>query len=212
MSNRFFISKLYREFCEVEGNQHIASEYAIIKLQEIIERFKINRILEVGLGIGSISGCLLKLNKDIEYTGTEGNEFCLNALPKNLGGNYDRLMLYNSLSSVPCKEKLDLIIIDGKDHDLISIRNFISKRGIIILEGDRNQQQRVIQDVFKKSAQVHSISLSKNKSYSPFPAGEWQGGLKVIFVNPSIQQYFWWLKEKIKTKMKYQFPGRYLGT
>jgi len=39
------------------------------------------------LGIGSISGILLAVNRnkpDLDFTGTEGNDFCLEALPKNL--------------------------------------------------------------------------------------------------------------------------------
>lgn len=212
MSDRFLISKLYRKFCEVDGNQHIASEYAIIKIQEIIERFNIKRVLEVGLGVGSIAGTLLRLNNNIIYSGTESNEFCINALAKNLGEKYQKLSLYNSLNSVPENEKFDLIIVDGKDKNLKAIRNFVSKAGIIILEGDRKPQEKAIHNIFEKNVQVHSISLSKNKSYSPFPTSEWQGGLKIIFVNPTFLQYVWWIKEKIKTKLKYKFPGRYFGT
>ena len=67
MTNQREISALYKEFAKAEGSQHIASEYAIRKLHELIAVFRIKDVLEVGLGIGSISGILLKLNKKLSY-------------------------------------------------------------------------------------------------------------------------------------------------
>ena len=72
-------------------------------------------------------------------------------------------------------------------------------------------QQDSLQELFPQHKYVHCISLKKNKEYSPFPAENWQGGIKVIFVYPTLKQKIWWLKEKYFTKIKYQYPGRYLG-
>jgi hypothetical protein len=47
-------SNLYLSFCDADGNRHIASEYAIEKINGLVEEFRVKRILEVGLGIGSI--------------------------------------------------------------------------------------------------------------------------------------------------------------
>lgn len=107
--------------------------------------------------------------------------------------------------------KFDLIIIDGKDPYLKEIKNLISENGIIAIEGDRMAQQEIVKKLFPKYRNVHAISLRKNRIISPFPSEEWQGGLKVIFVNPTPVQYVWWIKEKFKTRLKYQVPGRYLG-
>ncbi len=205
------IIKSYKFFSLAEGSQHIASEYAILKLQELIKKFGIKNVLEVGLGIGSIAGTLLVVNNELYYTGTEKNNFCLESLSKNLANNYGRLEIYTDLDSLPGNKKFSLIIVDGKDPDLQSIRNMLSKRGIIVVEGDRLKQQNILQNLFPRHKMVHSISLSKNKSYSPFPMEEWQGGIKIIFVNPSGKQYIWWIREKIMTKLKYQYPGRHLG-
>ncbi len=204
-------SKLYQSFCDAEGSLHIASEYAILKLQELIRKFKVTKVLEDGLGIGSISGIVLALNKNLIYSGTEANNFCLNSLSQNLKEDYSRLKVYSDLSEIPSDKKFDLIIIDGKDQNLQAVKDLISENGIIAIEGDRMPQQEILRRVFSKHQYVHSVSLSRNKSYSPFPAGEWQGGLKVLFVNPTIKQSFWWLMEKYLTKIKYQYPGRYLG-
>ncbi len=208
-------STLYQSFCEAEGSQHIASEYAIGKINALVEKFRVKRILEVGLGIGSISGILLAMNRnrpDLDYFGTEANDFCINALPDNLKEDYIRLHIYSDLGEIPANKKFDLIIIDGKDHNLQAIKGLISRNGIIAIEGDRMTQQDSLQELFPDHKYVHCISLKKNKEYSPFPAEEWQGGLKVIFVNHTIKQSLWWLMEKYLTKIKYQYPGRYLGS
>lgn len=97
------------------------------------------------------------------------------------------------------------------DPNLTYLKKILTNRGIIVLEGDRLQQQNVLQKLFPRHKMVHTISLRKNESYSPFPAEEWQGGIKILFVNPSIRQYIWWTKEKILIKLKYQYPGRHFG-
>ncbi len=212
MSSVNRIDLLYKKFSAASGNKHIASEYALVKLQELIGKFNIQNVLEVGLGIGSIAGTLLELNKKIRYSGTENNNFCLQALPVNLASNYDRLKIYPDLATIPVKEIYELIIIDGKDPNLLFLKKLLSKRGIIILEGDRLHQQKVLQNLFPRHKMVHSISLRKNQRYSPFSPEDWQGGLKIIFANPSALQYVWWLKEKVQAKIKYQYPGRHFGT
>lgn len=200
------LSNLYQSFCETDGNQHIASEYAIEKINGLVEKFRIKGILEVGLGIGSISGIVLSVNRnktELVYAGTESNDFCLKALRKNLKEDYNRLGIYSDLTNMPNNKKFDLIIIDGKDHNLQTVKDLISENGIIVIEGDRMPQQDSLQVLFRQHKYVHSISLKKNKKYSPFSAENWQGGLKIIFINPTVFQKSWWLWERISTKLKY---------
>jgi hypothetical protein len=199
-------STLYQSFCEAEGNQHIASEYAIVKINGLVEKFRIKKILEVGLGIGSISGIVLALNRNISelgYTGTEANNFCLNALPQNLKEDYSRLRIYSDLTEIPSHKKFDLIIIDGKDQNLRAVKDLISENGILAIEGDRMPQQDSLQELFPDHKYVHCISRKKNKSYSPFQSTHWQGGLKIIFIKPTGIQKLWWIWERISTKLKY---------
>lgn len=207
-------SNLYQSFCEADGSQNIGSEYAIEKINRLVKKFRIKRILEIGLGIGSISGILLALNRnkpDLDYSGTEANDFCLNALPENLKEDYRRLKIYSDLTEIPANKKIDLIIIDGKDQNLPTVKDLISENGMIAIEGDRMPQQNSLQELFPQHKYVHCISLKKNKEYSPFSKENWQGGLKIIFVNPTIKQNLWCLKEKYLTKIKYKYPGRYSG-
>lgn len=214
MSKKSGINNTYKEFCLAEGSQHIASEYAIGKINGLVEKFRVKRILEIGLGIGSISGMVLAVNRnkpDIYYTGTEANDFCLKALLENLKEDYSRLKIVSDLTKIPSNKKFDLIIIDGEDHNLRAVKDLISENGILAIEGDRMPQQDLLQELFPDHKYVHCISLKKNKEYSPFSTGNWQGGIKVIFVNPNIEQSLWWFTEKYFTKIKYQYPGRYLG-
>jgi hypothetical protein len=148
---------------------------------------------------------------DLAYAGTEANDFCLNALAENLKEDYSRLRIYSDLTEIPANKEFNLIIIDGKDQNLQAIKALISKNGILVIEGDRMLQLDLLKELFPDNRYVHSISLKKNKEYSPFPAENWQGGIKIIFVNSTIKQLFWWFKEKYFTKIKYQYPGRYLG-
>lgn len=211
MKTKDRIAQSYKFFSLGEGSHHIASEYAILKLQELILKFRIKNVMEVGLGIGSIAGTLLEINRKLYYSGTETNEFCLRSLSMNLGMHYKRLVIYPDLQSVPFSLIFDLIIVDGKDNNLEFVKKILSKRGVIIVEGDRLKQQKVLQNCFPHYKMVHSISLRKNKSYSPFPTEDWQGGIKIIFVNPSAGQYIWWFKERILTMLKYRYPGRFFG-
>lgn len=201
-------SILYQSFCKADGSQHIASEYAIAKINSLVEKFQTKEILEVGLGIGSISGILLAINRnisDLNYTGTEANDFCLEALPKNLKEDYKRLKIYPDITEIPIIKEFDFIIIDGTDANLTSIKNLISKNGIITIEGDRLPQQDSLKELFPHHKFVHCISREKNKTRSPFSSDHWQGGLKIIFINPTIYQKSWWILEKISTKLKYWF-------
>jgi hypothetical protein len=211
MKKDFKLKEIYKKFCDAEGNQHIASEYAIRKLQKIIKRNEVGNVLELGLGIGSIAGSLLKLNVGLNYYGTEANAFCRKALIKNLGNEYSRLNLFSQLSDIPRNIKFDLVIIDGKDDGMNLIPEFVSDNAIIAVEGDRIWQQNKILELFPKNKYAHCISIRKNEIFSPFPTEAWQGGLKIIWIKPSINNNLWWLLESIKTKIKYQLPGRHFG-
>ena len=65
---------VYRKFSSFEGNQHIASEFALKCVLKLVVDFKIKRILEIGLGIGCIVDSVLEFSKEygeIDYYGTE---------------------------------------------------------------------------------------------------------------------------------------------
>lgn len=196
----------YKRFCEIEGNESIASEFALETILKIIKIFKVHSILELGLGIGSISDTVLKYsekeNKKISYVGTEENEFCLEALKKNVF-NYNQLELYSQLSQIKNK-KFDLIIIDGYDDSLQKIVGFCKKNGIVFIEGDRKGQTATITQMFPKNKCVDVITLNKNKLYSPGidNTNNYVGGGKLIFIDPTFKMKLFWFQQKAATFIK----------
>ncbi|MEO2064634.1 MAG: hypothetical protein ABGW97_16770 [Christiangramia sp.] len=207
VNRREIIDETYLTFCEAEGNQHIASRYAIQKIIELLRRFKPDSVLEVGLGIGSISGTILRVfdDKNLKLYGTENNQFCLEALKNNLGEDYKSLNIYSDLKAIKGNVKFDLVIVDGGDTNLEIIKNKISDNGIIIIEGDRKNQLKLLKEYFPDHLYVHSISKRKNLEMAPFPSKNWEGGVKLIFINPNFKQKIYWLREKFQTKMRYSY-------
>lgn len=209
MNNRKLATTYYKRFSKIPGNQHIANLYAIEKILDILYIHKPKRILEVGLGIGSISYSILNYyderNMLVDYYGTENNTFCINSLSNNLKKYHSKLNIYNSLENINKSGYFDLIIIDGSDKSLINISKLISKKGIIFIEGDRKDQQNKITELFSsRSKLVHTISSYKEPAYGPFITGNWSGGGKLIFVNPTPKQYLHWIFEKIVSGYRYR--------
>jgi hypothetical protein len=198
----------YKYFSGLDGNQHIASEFALKKVIKIIKGYKIKNVLELGLGIGSIAYCIFDFSKEvsskINYIGTESNEFCLEVLPKYLKDHFDKIQIFDDLNNVTSKEKFDLVIIDGKDENLLKIKKIISDRGIIVIEGDRISQLELVRNSFPNSLYVRLISNYKNPEYGPFSASDWCGGMQLIFVNPNFYQKMNFIYYKIITSIKYR--------
>ena len=205
------VAEYYKKFSNVEGNQHIASLFA---LETIIRLIKLNSpvsFLEIGLGIGSVSYSITEYLKmkgtPFEYSGTEGNEFCLEQLPKNLGENFNTIKLYRSVENLPNK-KFDFIIIDGSDSSLESIEKFVNKRTVIFIEGYRISQVNLIKNIFPKYLYTSVVSGYKNPSYGPFDANIWSGGGQLIFTNPTIKQKLFFLYFRIATSFKYKITRK----
>lgn len=202
-----FTRHQYIKFSKAKGSEYIASEYALFRILQFIKLFNPKLILEVGAGIGTISDSILKLKTpfNLELYATESNEFCLHNLQQNLENQYKHLNLYNSIGELP-EEKLDfdLVIIDGKEKGLLSLINRLSKNAIIIVEGDRKDQTDILKSQFPSSKFVHSISSYKNNSYSNRSSNNFQGGLKIIFIDPTLKQMFFWIKLKALSKFNFQ--------
>jgi spore coat polysaccharide biosynthesis predicted glycosyltransferase SpsG len=196
----------YKRFCAMEGSEYIASEFALETLLKIIKIFKVNSILELGLGIGSISDTVLKYSKKecvkINYVGTENNEFCLDALKKNVL-DYNHIELYSELNQIKTK-KFDLIIIDGYDDTLKEIIGYCKKNTIVYIEGDRKGQTETIRQIFPENKYVNVITLNKNKPYSHGggDTSRYVGGGKLIFINPTLKMKLFWFQQKSGTFVK----------
>jgi spore coat polysaccharide biosynthesis predicted glycosyltransferase SpsG len=206
MNQKNLVIQNYKKFCSLEGSEYIASEFALEIILKIVEKYKINSILELGLGIGSISDTVLKYSKNnnskINYVGTEKNEFCLNALKNNVE-DYKQIELHSELVDVKNK-KFDLIIIDGYDDSLREIVSFCKENAIVFIEGDRKGQTETILTIFPKYKYVNVISLNKNKPYAhgTCETSHYVGGGQLIFINPTLKMKRHWFKEKVKTYIK----------
>ena len=206
MKNKTQAEEYYKYFSKLEGNQHIANLFAIEKILDIIDFNRPKRILEIGLGIGSISYSIIdylsKRQSSFEYFGTEANKFCLEKLPENLKNYYSEINLFPNIEKVKTENKFDLIIIDGSDNSIEQIQSMITNNGIIFIEGDRKSQQGIIVKVFPKHKFVNTISNYREPDYGPFTTENWSGGGKLIYINPTFKQKMNWIKEKIKSSYR----------
>jgi spore coat polysaccharide biosynthesis predicted glycosyltransferase SpsG len=196
----------YKYFCSLEGSDYIASEFALETILKLIKEFKVVNILELGLGIGSVSDTVFKFAKNcnltIEYVGTEKNDFCLKAISKNVE-DYKKIHLFPELNKID-NSKFEFIIIDGYDNSFDEIEKYCSKNSILYVEGDRAVQTKKILDIFPKSLYVNVITLKKNPPYAheSRSVDSYIGGGQLIFTNPTVKMKFFWFKEKISTFIK----------
>lgn len=199
------VKKNYYRFCKLAGSEYIASEFALLQILKIIKIFEVKLVLEIGLGIGTISDTVLKMaknsNVEIRYVGTEANEFCNNALKINVE-DYAKIEQYEYLDELNVENKFDLVIIDGQDNSLQEMAAKCKSRAIIFIEGDRKPQTKLIMSVFPKSRHVQVISLKRNKVYSHGDPTYFVGGGQLIFTNPNFRMKTYWFKEKIATYIK----------
>jgi len=206
MTKKEFAVANYKRFCAMEGSEYIASEFALEIILKLIKKYKIKKVLEMGLGIGAIADTVLQYSKkhklDIEYTGTEANEFCLGALRNNVL-DYDKINLYGELVQVK-PQTFDLIVIDGYDDSLAQIKKYCHARTIIFIEGDRKTQTGNILEIFPEAKHVNVITLEKRKEYAhgEIPQDSYVGGGQLIFVNPDTAMKMHWFGEKVSTYVK----------
>ena len=208
MNLKDFSTFQYKLFCKAEGSQHIVSEFALYHILKLIEKYSVKSVLEVGLGIGTISGSILKYaekaGEDICCVGTESNDFCLGQIPYNLGSNYKELKIFPEVRQIDSLTKFDLIIVDGGEDNLELVKGMLANNGIIVIEGDRSGQEKTIRKIFPNAKFVHLISLKRNGDYSVKRTKDYRGGLKVLFINPDTNQKRHWAELKLKSAFKTQ--------
>ena len=202
----------YKYFSNQEGNEHIAGVFAIETILNLTSIYKSKNILELGLGIGSVSYSIIDFltqkNISFNYYGTENNAFCLQELPKNLKDNFYKINLYKEFKDLESNLVFDFIIIDGSDDSLQKIKDFVSKRAVIFVEGYRIEQVNFIRSIFPNSIFTSVISDFKNPEYGPFDSDKWSGGGQLIFINPSLKQKLHWFYLRVLTSIKYKITRK----
>lgn len=201
MNSRSFVEKSYVKFCELEGNEYIASEFVIYNIIKMIQRFDLRDLLELGVGIGTIADTVLNYenldNLGINYVGTENNEFCRISIKNNVD-RYSDLKLFKNLEDIPDSFKFDLIIIDGSGS-LDLLKSACKDKCIILVEGDRMEQTKRVLSIFPKASYVHLTSLTRKKDYAPGKKNVYQSGARIIFLNPDLSRNLFIWEHKIKT-------------
>ncbi len=198
----------YRRFAGCDGNQHIASEFALEQLLLVVRRWRPRDVLEIGLGIGSISYSVMSgyrlHGQGVRYCGTERNPFCLSELRRNLGELFPKLEVFPDVTSIPAARRFDLVIVDGQDPALSRLGALVKKRAIIFVEGDRRDQFTLLRDVFPNSLAYRTVSLRRNPRYGPISADHWSSGCHVAFVDPDMPQTLSYLMNRMSSSLKYR--------
>ena len=184
------------------------SEFALHKILGVVRKYNVKHILEVGVGIGTISGTLIKMagkeGLNIQFTGTESNNFCLEQIPNNLGGLTSKLRIFPNVAALPETLKFDLIIIDGSEKALEEIKSKLMPHGVILVEGDRSDQVEAVKSIFPRSKYAQFISLKRNRDYSVKKSEDFRGGLKIIFTDPTFDQISHWFHIKLRSAAKFR--------
>src|SRR3989344_1382621 len=94
-------------FSKKEGSKHIIQYYALNRVIKYINYKKPKRVLEIGIGIGTIPFALQEarargeIKHDFEYYGTEAYPFCVDAFRANVPGYKSFIRHYPALADVP---------------------------------------------------------------------------------------------------------------
>ena len=195
----------------VDGKVAIASRHAIGGLIRVIEWRRPEKILELGAGIGTLTFTILATATRLElhrrpgfcfYT-IEDHPLCLEQLARNLSRFAGLYRIVGSTEELrDAAVGFDLIVVDGGgdvpgDIKVMDFSNMLAPRGVILVEGYRLFQRKLIaqwygdrKPIYLKSEplrrQLHSAATSEpaeNKPYHLFvfePAGvqrlRWMAG------------------------------------
>lgn len=131
--------EVWDRFSELEGAQHIASEFALAHLACVLRSRRPKRALELGAGIGTITSMILAYSGlDAEVVTTEANEFCLRQLDRNIDTELKpRLRIIDSADDLAGVEtSFDLIVLDGH-FGVEKVNRFLDAGTVCFVEGAR---------------------------------------------------------------------------
>ena len=131
---------IHRQFKRKPGSGRIASQVSLYHLSRLISLRKPKVVLEVGSGIGTVSQLVLAHPAKVQaLLSIEQEPFCRASLSKNLTvQEWQKWVLFHSLSELPKNLRFDLIIFDGNQYDP-SIFQFMGAETAIFVEGKRLQ-------------------------------------------------------------------------
>lgn len=135
---------IYSRFRELPGSRHIAKPAAIAALIKHIRRARPRSILEVGSGIGTLTYTILATLRSTGHRArvvtVEDNEFCLDALRRNLGDQLSEVELRTSVADLSPRS-FDFLIVDGGTLERGGYIELLAPNGHILVEGGRGNQR-----------------------------------------------------------------------
>lgn len=197
-------SQTYEVFKKKEGSKNIASENCLRGIIRWVRKKRPQNILEIGTGIGTIPFSLKlakergEITHEFAYFGVEPNEYCIGAFKKNIPGWKGFVSHIPTISSLMPGQKFDFIIVDGRDKEFNEVLNLLEFNGTILVEGGRNSQQDVINEL--AGAQNRKFLRSNGIA---FTFGH-LGGYTVYFFDPTLADYLRHLKNKTATFFKWR--------
>jgi protein-L-isoaspartate O-methyltransferase len=186
---------IHDRFKDLSGSEYIASEDAVAGLIRILRRYKPRRILELGSGIGTLTFAITAVmdearGRDYRLVMIENNDFCRSQLVVNLAGKIARGTLIRDVDEISGGE-FDLIVVDGGSDTDVGYMTFLSSRGMIFVEGDREPQRTLIEA--SRPSYVRSLyrSMQMDRSAAHHArstgdgASRWGGGYWVYQFQPT---------------------------
>jgi hypothetical protein len=166
----------------------IASPCAIDGVMRAIERYKPQRILEVGAGIGTLTAAILEAaGPDVFIVTAEDNEHCREVLCENLGEDMKRATLVESAAQVD--EVFDLVVVDGEQID--DILRVVAPGGVLIVEGDRDFQRQQFVSTDRPYCEQHVRTLrlmAADDPWSHASVERYQGGYFLFRFEPTLSE------------------------
>jgi hypothetical protein len=156
----------YEAYEKINGDYAIASLFFLNELRNIIKREKSARILEVGVGTGTVPYSLRDIKDSFEYVGTENFKLCIERLRRQAPFIIHKKFVreVNGL--------FDLIIVDGQDTETHRLVKRLKSGGIIVVENDRRSQVEILEKSCKKrkflAHRKRPFSLHKSAGYTIF--------------------------------------------
>lgn len=131
---------VFNKYSALVGSDQIATKFALRIIENHLNQFNPNSILEIGSGIGTITELLIKKSTTENITCYESNQWCLAQLVKNIDKKQIRII--TTIKELIEIKKINFLIIDEYlDEKTTFILVSQTKPDSIFIEGHRRRQR-----------------------------------------------------------------------
>lgn len=199
------VMSVHNRFSRQAGSEHIAKPTSLEAIFQVCKSNRLERVLELGGGLGTISTLLLQ-HSEAEVDIYEHNEYFRNKLQENLAKFSGRYQLFSDYRMLPPKRDYDLVVVDGGhtradspseasgfNASIWFYLNYLQSVRFVYIEGKRHIQslwaKKALAKRFVYSVRAYADSVHKGQSIS--------GGELVIcrpsssFFRRTVNFFFW---------------------